>query len=109
MLAHGNDLINTWGFAYTGGVIGTFATALWLVHHDLRRKSDTGDGSTPSARLPRWLVLVGLIGGISIGLGVGRLLDGAIHDEHAPASTSADDHTNATGEIRASRVITSRV
>ncbi|MGD9999593.1 MAG: hypothetical protein AB7H92_19210 [Microbacteriaceae bacterium] len=78
VLAHAGT-IDTWGFAYAGGVIGAVVTSLWLVRHDVVHTRDTEPGS--GGRLPRSWVLVGLVCGVSLGLGVGRTLDRILTDD----------------------------
>lgn len=70
LLAHGG-LINPWGLAYTGGVIGTVTTALWIARHNVALNTD----APRRARLPRWFIPVGFACGVSLGLGVGGLLE----------------------------------
>ncbi|MGE3449735.1 MAG: hypothetical protein AB7H92_19370 [Microbacteriaceae bacterium] len=90
VLAHAGGAIDTWGFAYAGGVIGAVVTSLWLVRHDVVHTRDTDPG--PRRRLSRSWVLVGLVCGVSLGLGVGRALDHVLTDESevngAPSSTA---------------------
>lgn len=76
LLAHaGSGLVNTWGFAYVGGVVGLISSALYYVHRSVLLRSGTG----PAPRFSmRWIVPIGFVAGISIGLGTGRLLASAL-------------------------------
>ncbi len=73
LLAHaGSGIVNTWGFAYVGGVVGLITSSLYYVHRSVARRSEGGEAPT----LPmRWIVPIGFAAGISIGLGTGRLLE----------------------------------
>lgn len=75
LVAHaGSGLVNTWGFAYVGGVVGLISSALYYVHRSVLLRSGTG----PEPRFSmRWIVPIGFVAGISIGLGTGRLLASA--------------------------------
>ena len=102
MLAHGDGLINAWGFAYTGGVVGAIVTALWLVHHDVARSPRTERVGASVGRLPRWLVLVGLVCGISLGFGGSRLIDRTLQDTPDPldvATRLCDAAANQPDEL----------
>ena len=76
LLAHaGSGMVNTWGFAYVGGVVGLISSALYYVHRSVLLRSGAG----PATRFSmRWIVPIGFVAGISIGLGTGRLLASAL-------------------------------
>lgn len=85
ILAHLDaGLINTWGFAYVGGIIGLFTVALLYV------KGTVGDGSSGAgngapqsslALLGRGVIVVGGLCGVSLGLGIAGLLERAFVDD----------------------------
>lgn len=82
LIAHaGGGFINTWGFAYVGGVVGFFTSALFYVHRTITLRA----ANSPAQSYPfRWIVPVGFLAGISIGLGLGQLLESTF--ESAPTA-----------------------
>lgn len=91
VLAHsGAGLVNTWGFAYVGGVLGVFSAALIFVKGSIptsRAATHTGESrlarlSRPSrpSRPSRFIIVIGAVSGVSMGLGVGRLLESWLTD-----------------------------
>lgn len=68
LIAHAGGWVDPWGFAYTGGVIGAGATALWIVHARVTRPR-------AATLIPSWLVLAGFACGVIVGFGVAGLLD----------------------------------
>jgi hypothetical protein len=104
VLGHAEGPIDVWGFAYAGGVIGIVATALWLVHQAVARSTDPERAVDVVRRLPRWLVLVGFVCGVSIGLGTGRVLDHLFADPLDPAEVATrlcDAAAAPSGDFRA--------
>lgn len=78
LLAHaGSGLVNTWGFAYVGGVIGLFAAALYFVHRTIAIRASSPQPANRSGPF-RAIVPLGFVCGVFIGLGTGRLLESAI-------------------------------
>lgn len=85
LLAHIDaGLINTWGFAYVGGVIGSFTMALLYVSGRVNEGS-AGRTSPPArsrlAVLGPGVIIVGGVCGISLGLGIAGLLERTLVDE----------------------------
>lgn len=111
LLAHLDaGLINTWGFAYTGGIIGLFTMALLYV------KGRVADGSTRSsatrsklAVLGPGVIAAGGVCGVSLGLGIAGLLERTLVDEVdiasvverlcAPGAEGADLHDDIVHAI----------
>lgn len=88
LLAHaGSDVVNTWGFAYVGGVVGLITSSLYCVHRSVALRS--ADGAAPTFPM-RWIVPIGFVAGISIGLGTGRLLESTFE-----APPAADETTTS--------------
>lgn len=85
ILAHLDaGLINTWGFAYVGGIIGLFTVALLYVKGTLGDGSSrAGDGAPRStlAVFGRGVIVVGGLCGVSLGLGLAGLLERAFVDD----------------------------
>lgn len=78
LLAHtGSGLINTWGFAYVGGVISLVTAALYYVHRTIAHRASSPRSASRSYPF-RAIVPLGFVCGVSIGLGSGRLLESAI-------------------------------
>ncbi len=81
LVAHGGaDLINTWGFAYVGGVIGLFSLSLLYVKAKVDVRSDPSGANARAravASLGPAVIVVGGVCGVSLGLGVAGLLDSA--------------------------------
>ncbi|MEP1122804.1 MAG: hypothetical protein ABJH68_02800 [Ilumatobacter sp.] len=85
LLAHaGAGLINTWGFAYVGGIIGLFSVSLLYV------KGKVTEGSSIAGRPSRrsglavlgpGVIVVGGVCGVSFGLGAGSLLERQFFDD----------------------------
>lgn len=79
LVAHaGSGIVNTWGFAFVGSVLGIFTTSLFFVHRTVTLRAERG--STTAEYPFRWIILAGFVGGISIGLGTARLLDAMLED-----------------------------
>lgn len=80
LLAHGGTgIINTWGFAYVGGVIGLFTVSLLYV----KSKLTTNDRSQRAglASLGPVAILIGGLCGVSLGLGTATILDSQLDDD----------------------------
>lgn len=85
VLAHGGaGIINTWGFAYVGGVIGLFSVSLLYV----KSKLATNERSRTAglASLGPVVVVVGGLCGVSLGLGIATILDSLLEDDEVEAS-----------------------
>jgi hypothetical protein len=84
LLAHGGaGIINTWGFAYVGGIIGLFGASLLYVNAKVNRRADVPPNSTTSAivSLGPAVIVVGGVCGVSLGLGFGGLLNSALIED----------------------------
>lgn len=85
LLAHaGAGLINTWGFAYVGGIIGLFSVSLLYVKGKVTEQSSTaGQPSKRSglAALGPGVIVIGGVCGVSFGLGTGSLLERQFFDD----------------------------
>lgn len=85
VLAHtGAGLINTWGFAYVGGIIGLFSVSLLYVKGKVAERSSlAGQPSKRSglAALGPGVIVVGGVCGVSFGLGTGSLLERQFFDD----------------------------
>ena len=79
LVAHaGADLINRWGFAYVGGVIGMFSLALLYVKAKVDQRTDSAGPNAWAraiASLGPVVILVGGVCGVSMGLGIAGVLD----------------------------------
>ncbi|WP_040495351.1 hypothetical protein [Ilumatobacter nonamiensis] len=85
LLAHaGAGIINTWGLAYVGGVIGLFSVSLLYVKGKVTERS-TVPGQTPKrsglAALGPGVIFVGGVCGVSLGLGIGSFLERQFFDD----------------------------
>lgn len=93
LLAHaGAGLINTWGFAYVGGIIGLFSVSLLYVRGKVTEQSSiAGNSSKRSglAALGPGVIVVGGVCGVSFGLGVGTLLERQFFDDIEVSSVVA--------------------
>ena len=87
LVAHGGaDLINTWGFAYVGGVIGLFSLALLYVKATVDQRADPGGPNTwarATASLGPAIILVGGACGVSLGLGIAGILQTTLSEDAA--------------------------
>lgn len=128
VLAHGGaEVINTWGFAYVGGIIGLFSMSLVFVKARVNARS----GRHPSnwlvqslASFGRPVIVVGGVCGVSLGLGIAGLLGTIFVDDEdvdgvvaqlcelgrsAPGELPSDLHDDVVhviedGELRAAAV-----
>ncbi len=104
LVAHGGaDLINTWGFAYVGGVIGLFSLSLLYVKAKVDVRSDLSGAATLAravASLGPAVIVVGGVCGMSLGLGVAGLLDSAFEraDPNDVVAELCDLRTIGPGE-----------
>ena len=100
LVAHGGaDLINTWGFAYVGGIIGLFSLSLLYVKAKVDQRTDqTGATTLPRAvaSLGPAVIVVGGVCGVSLGLGIAGLLDSAFE------SAEVDDVVAELCDLRTS-------
>lgn len=85
LLAHAGDgLINTWGFAYVGGIIGLFSVSLLYVKGKvIDRSGMTGQRAKRSglAALGPGVIVVGGVCGASFGLGASSLVESQFFDD----------------------------
>lgn len=84
LLAHGGaGIINTWGIAYVGGIIGLFSASLLYVSAKVNRRADAPPNSPTSAiaSLGPAVIVVGGVCGVSLGLGIGGLLDSVLTED----------------------------
>ncbi len=84
MLAHGGtEAVNTWGFAYVGGVIGLFSLSLLYVKGrlDQRDRPRTNTPAVSIASLGPSMIVVGGVCGVSLGLGVAGLLNDVVDED----------------------------
>lgn len=85
LLAHGGaGVINTWGFAYVGGIIGLFSLSLLYVKATLEQRNDPsrpGSLTAAIASIGPTVIVIGGVCGLSLGLGIGGLLDDAFSDD----------------------------
>jgi len=74
--------VNIWGFAYVGGIIGLFGSALYFVQ---RRLASTADTAPPTklASIGRLIVVVGALTGAGLGLGTGLIVQAVRSDPHS--------------------------
>lgn len=85
LVAHTAGLIDAWGFAYVGSVLGAVVSGLWIV------RSEIGDRSSRARyQVPRWTILVGFVCGGSLGLGSARMLEHALSDPPNAASVARE-------------------
>lgn len=71
--AHAAGVIDPWGWAYAGAVIGAVLTGLVIVRTEVGRRN--GGRDAPVARIPRWSIAVGFVCGGSFGLGLAGLVE----------------------------------
>lgn len=93
LLAHGGTgLINTWGFAYVGGIIGLFSVSLLYVKGKVSEHSSSA-GQSPRrsalAALGPGVIVVGAVCGVSFGLGAAGVLERQFVDDIEPADVVA--------------------
>jgi hypothetical protein len=85
LLAHGGaGIINTWGFAYVGGIIGLFSLSLLYVKATLEQRNDPSRPNSLTAAIVSIgpaVIVIGGVCGVSLGLGIGGLLDDAFGDD----------------------------
>lgn len=85
VLAHrGAGIINTWGFAYVGGVIGLFSVSLLYVKSKLAANERSRTAGLAS--LGPVVIVVGGLCGVSLGLGIATILDSLLEDDEVEAS-----------------------
>jgi hypothetical protein len=76
VLAHGGTgIINTWGFAYVGGIVGLFSVSLLYVKSKVSTSNRDTPGRAGLASLGPVVILVGGICGVSLGLGTATILN----------------------------------
>ena len=89
LLAHGAaGLINTWGFAYVGGIVGLFSVSLLYVKGKVVDEQITNERAgrrSKLAALGPGVIAVGGVCGVSFGLGTAGVLD-RIVDDHVEVS-----------------------
>jgi hypothetical protein len=85
VLAHGSTgLINTWGFAYVGGIVGLFVVSLLYVKARVElRTSPSGRVSVGQliAAIGPIAIVVGGVCGVSLGLGLANVLESQFSDD----------------------------
>ena len=78
MLAHGStEAINTWGFAYTGGIMGLFVLSLLYVKTRVTRRAEPERPVTMADGIASFgpsVIAVGGVCGVSLGLGIATVL-----------------------------------
>ena len=80
VLAHGGaGIINTWGFAYVGGVIGLFSVALLYVTGKLATNERSRTAGLAS--LGPVVIFVGGLCGVSLGLGIATIIASQLEDD----------------------------
>ncbi len=82
VLAHGGTgIVNTWGFAYVGGIVGLFTMSLLYVKRKVSAStSDTGV-VTGLASLGPIVVVVGGVCGASFALGAATIVDSRLSSD----------------------------
>lgn len=77
-------VINTWGFAYVGGIIGLFSVSLLYVKGKVDERPSTSRRSPKRSRLAALgpgVIVVGGLCGVSFGLGVASALERQFVDD----------------------------
>ncbi len=84
VLAHGSaGLINTWGFAYVGGIVGLFVVSLLYVKARVEPRTPSGRASIGQliAAIGPMAIVVGGVCGVSLGLGLANVLESQFSDD----------------------------
>lgn len=90
LIAHGAaGFINTWGFAYVGGIIGLFSVSLLYVKGKVVDRENGARKSWLAALGPS-VIAVGGVCGVSLGLGIAVVLDRVIVDDVAVAEVVSE-------------------
>lgn len=85
LLAHIDaGIINTWGFAYVGGIIGLFSVSLLYVKAKIVERSNGAGETTKRSSLSvlgPGVIAIGGVCGVSLGLGTAGVLERAVGDD----------------------------
>lgn len=94
LLAHSTaGVINTWGFAYTGGIIGILSVSRLYVKARVEQPSATPGRTPVSQRIAAtgpMAILVGGVGGPSLGFGLAGVVDRQLFED-APFNEVVDE------------------